>query len=55
VTLNYKRISDLAKKMLFQHIKFITSDKMLNDLQSKTTSTSTKGIDLRGGEHVVLG
>jgi predicted RNase H-like nuclease (RuvC/YqgF family) len=31
----YKRISDLTRKTLFQHVKFITSDKMLNDLQSK--------------------
>jgi hypothetical protein len=30
-----KRIGEYTKQMLFRHIKFITSDTMLNDLQSK--------------------
>jgi predicted RNase H-like nuclease (RuvC/YqgF family) len=33
----YKRINDLTRKTLFHHVKFITSEKMLNDLESKTS------------------
>ena len=33
----YKRIGEYTKQTLFRHIKFITSDTMLNDLQSKTS------------------
>lgn len=31
----YKRIGEYTKQTLFRHIKFVTSDKMMNDLQSK--------------------
>jgi hypothetical protein len=33
----YKRINDFTRKSLFRHVKFITSRKMLNDLESKTS------------------
>jgi peptide subunit release factor RF-3 len=33
----YKRINDFARKNLFRHIKFITSERMINDLESKTS------------------
>lgn len=33
----FKRIEEYAKKTLFRHIKFITSEEMLNDLESKTS------------------
>jgi hypothetical protein len=33
----YKRIGEYTKQTLFRHIKFITSDTMLNDLESKTS------------------
>jgi hypothetical protein len=32
-----KRINDFTRKTLFRHVKFITSEKMLNDLESKTS------------------
>ena len=31
----YKRIGEYTKQTLFHHIKFVMSDNMLNDLQSK--------------------
>jgi hypothetical protein len=33
----YKRIGEFTKQTLFRHIKFITSDAMLNDLVSRTS------------------
>jgi hypothetical protein len=33
----YKRISEYTKKTLFRHIKFITSDDLMNNLESKTS------------------
>jgi len=33
----YKKISDFTKQTLFRHIKFITSDEILNNLESKTS------------------
>lgn len=33
----YKRINDFARKKLFRHVKFITSERMINDLESKTS------------------
>ena len=47
----YKRIGDYTKQTLFRHIKFITSDAMLNDLASKTSLANITmdhfGIDVR--------
>jgi hypothetical protein len=33
----YSRIGDFTKQTLFRHMKFITSDAMLNDLETKTS------------------
>jgi hypothetical protein len=33
----FKRIEEYAKKTLFRHVKFITSEEMLNDLERKTS------------------
>jgi hypothetical protein len=33
----YKRITEYTKKKLFRHIKFITSDNMMNNMESETS------------------
>ena len=47
----YKRIGEYTKETLFRHIKFITSDAMLNDLESPTSlaniTMSHFGVDVR--------
>jgi hypothetical protein len=47
----YKRIGEYTKETLFRHIKFITSDAMLNDLESPTSLANITmnhfGVDVR--------
>jgi hypothetical protein len=33
----YRKINDFTRKTLFRHVKFITSERMLNDLERKTS------------------
>jgi hypothetical protein len=33
----YRKINNFTRKTLFRHVKFITSERMLNDLESKTS------------------
>jgi predicted RNase H-like nuclease (RuvC/YqgF family) len=57
-----RKIEEFTKKTLFRHVKFITSDVMLNDLQKKrqwqtspwTTSMSKRMLVSRGGGHAAL-
>jgi hypothetical protein len=50
----FKRIEEYAKKTLFRHIKFITSDEILNDLETKSSlaNVTMDNFDVPGADRI---